>query len=208
MYLIFVLFRVMYNVQTACILLNVLSTSTRFGVRRSGRRRSTYIRLLVAGRQTFSFCRNNAIKCAQLKCLWAPYPVHYSIVHSHSECVRVEMDTLWDVCQQLVVERLHPKCVTTLKNVYSSICEQNMYMYICICTYPTVVLSVTVDHSVSQGFLIHINHMRVSENNLTGAIGRMMAGGVLMAVGVFILWEKYGHNIRMFACIIVTVYTW
>ena len=117
------------------------------------------------------------------------------------------MDTLWDVCQQLVVERLHPKCVTTLKNVYSSICEQNMYMYICICTYPTVVLSVTVDHSVSQGFLIHINHMRVSENNLTGAIGRMMAGGVLMAVGVFILWEKYGHNIRMFACIIVTVYT-
>ena len=43
------------------------------------------------------------------------YPIKKSQVHAHEECSRSEMNSFWQIHQQLMIKRFHPECVSALK---------------------------------------------------------------------------------------------
>ena len=69
------------------------------------------------------------------------YPVHESQIQSHAEGGASEVDAFWQVCQQLMIKRLHPVCVSTL-DAYILCNACTLYMH--ICTYSTEVFSISI----------------------------------------------------------------
>ena len=49
------------------------------------------------------------------------HPIHHSQVHTHFKCLGVEVNSLWEIGEQLMVKRLNPVGIPTL--------EEHKYVY-------------------------------------------------------------------------------